>query len=146
MIRPATGADLEQLLLLERLLFDGEAWTQAQVEAELTGAGRIVRVADEEGPAGRLTAYAVTMVVGDTADLVRLGVRPDRQRAGLATALTASVMREAREARARRMLLEVSAGNHAARALYAAVGFVEIDRRPRYYRDGSAAVVLAADL
>jgi ribosomal-protein-alanine N-acetyltransferase len=32
--------------------------------------------------------------------------------------------------------------NHAARALYAATGFVELARRRRYYRDGSDAVVL----
>jgi ribosomal protein S18 acetylase RimI-like enzyme len=44
------------------------------------------------------------------------------------------------------MLLEVSAGNAAALAFYAAAGFVQIDRRPRYYRDGSDAIVLRATL
>ena len=43
------------------------------------------------------------------------------------------------------MLLEVSAGNAGARAFYAAEGFVEIDRRRRYYRDGSDAVVMARE-
>ena len=45
-----------------------------------------------------------------------------------------------------RMLLEVGAGNAAALGLYAAAGFVEIDRRPRYYRDGADAVVLRLPL
>ena len=31
-------------------------------------------------------------------------------------------------------------------AFYAAHGFTEIDRRPRYYRDGSDALVLQRDL
>jgi ribosomal protein S18 acetylase RimI-like enzyme len=44
------------------------------------------------------------------------------------------------------MLLEVSAANTGALAFYAASGFVEIDRRPRYYRDGTDAVVLRAAL
>ena len=36
--------------------------------------------------------------------------------------------------------------NAAACAFYAARGFPEIDRRPRYYADGTTAVVLAKDL
>ena len=31
-------------------------------------------------------------------------------------------------------------------AFYAARGFVEVDRRPRYYRDGSTAVVMRRQL
>lgn len=146
MIRPATDDDLDEILALEELLFGDEAWSREQVVAELQGTGRIVQVAAEDDAPVRLAAYAVTLVVGDTADLLRLGVRPDRQRAGLATALTAAAAREAKRARALRMLLEVADSNEAARALYDAVGFVEIDRRPRYYRDGSDALVLALDL
>jgi ribosomal-protein-alanine N-acetyltransferase len=41
-----------------------------------------------------------------------------------------------------RVLLEVREDNEAALGLYAQSGFVEIDRRPRYYRDGAAAVVM----
>ena len=40
------------------------------------------------------------------------------------------------------MLLEVREDNAAALGFYAARGFVEVDRRPRYYRDGATAVVL----
>ena len=46
---------------------------------------------------------------------------------------------------ATRILLEVSADNAGALAFYEAEGFAEIDRRRRYYRDGSDAVVLARD-
>ena len=44
------------------------------------------------------------------------------------------------------MLLEVSEGNEAAVAFYAAHGFTRIDVRPRYYRDGSDALVLRRTL
>jgi [ribosomal protein S18]-alanine N-acetyltransferase len=44
------------------------------------------------------------------------------------------------------MLLEVSARNTDALAFYAAADFVEIDRRRRYYRDGSDAVVMRRSL
>jgi ribosomal protein S18 acetylase RimI-like enzyme len=40
------------------------------------------------------------------------------------------------------MLLEVSSENSAALAFYERSGFTEIDRRPRYYRDGSDAIVM----
>ena len=91
-------------------------------------------------------AYSVTVVVADSADLLRIGVRPDRHRAGVGTAMLAAAMREAKHARAGRMLLEVADDNGAALALYAAAGFAEIDRRLRYYRSGADALVLARDL
>jgi ribosomal protein S18 acetylase RimI-like enzyme len=40
------------------------------------------------------------------------------------------------------MLLEVSERNESAVAFYVAHGFTRIDERPRYYRDGSDALVL----
>jgi len=47
---------------------------------------------------------------------------------------------------ARRLLLEVSAENEVALRFYATAGFAEIDRRRRYYRDGSDALVLGRSL
>ena len=47
---------------------------------------------------------------------------------------------------ANRLLLEVRDDNSGALAFYADRGFVEIDRRPRYYRDGTTAVVLRLPL
>ena len=51
-------------------------------------------------------------------------------------------MATARDAGADRLLLEVREDNTGALAFYAARGFVEVDRRARYYRDGTTAVVL----
>jgi ribosomal-protein-alanine N-acetyltransferase len=42
--------------------------------------------------------------------------------------------------------LEVRAGNHAARALYESVGFVEQRSRNRYYTDGEDAVEMSWQL
>ncbi len=142
MIRPATLDDLPGLSELEAELFGADAWTEEQLRAELAGPTRCFQVNDDEG----LVGYVVTSVVADTADLLRIAVRPDRQRAGGATALLAAAMLETKRAGAARMLLEVAADNEAALALYAAAGFAEIDRRPRYYRSGADALVLALDL
>lgn len=142
MIRPATPDDLAQLLALEEELFGPEAWSEDQLRDEISQPWRCFQVNDDEG----LVGYVVTSVVADTADLLRIGVRPDRQQAGGATALVAAAMLEAKRAGASRMLLEVAADNEPALALYRAAGFEEIDRRPRYYRSGADALVLALDL
>jgi ribosomal-protein-alanine N-acetyltransferase len=44
------------------------------------------------------------------------------------------------------LLLEVREDNVDALGFYAAHGFVEVDRRRRYYRDGATAVVLSRPL
>jgi ribosomal-protein-alanine N-acetyltransferase len=53
---------------------------------------------------------------------------------------------EAPRTGANRLLLEVREDNAGALAFYASRGFIEIDRRPRYYRDGTTAVVLRLPL
>ncbi|HSX68364.1 GNAT family N-acetyltransferase [Nocardioides sp.] len=89
-----------------------------------------------------LSGYVLMRTVGEVSDLQRIGVAPSRQRAGLAAALLAAAIAGVREEGAERILLEVAEDNAAARAFYARAGFVEIDRRPRYYRHEVDALVL----
>ena len=129
-VRPAKAADLDAVATLEEALFGDDAWSHASVAAEVS-AGRVL-VADDDGVAG----YVVTLHAGDVVDLMRIAVRSDRRRRGLAHALLAAATT------GHRMLLEVSERNAGAIAFYTAEGFTEIARRRRYYRDGSAAVVM----
>ncbi len=131
-VRPATAADVPAVARLDRELFGPEAWTEAQVAEELLGEHRRAWVVGEP-----LVGYAVTRTLGDVTDLQRIAVHPDHRRHGLAGVLLAAAAADGH-----RMLLEVNAGNHGAVAFYSAAGFVEIDRRRRYYRDGSDALVL----
>lgn len=142
-LRPATPEDIPALTALEAELFGDDAWSEASVGSELEGPGRHAVVAVEgDGVVG----YAVTMRAGDLADLQRIAVHPECQRKGIARALLAEVLAQARDEGASRVLLEVSAVNAAALAFYADADFVEIDRRRRYYRDGSDAVVMRRSL
>ena len=84
--------------------------------------------------------------MADIAELQRIAVRLRARRRGHATALLEAVVERAVAGRADRLLLEVREANAEALAFYAASGFVEIDRRPRYYRDGSTAIVLRRPL
>lgn len=149
-IRDATAADLSALVALEAALFGPAAWEEAALRAELDGPGRRLLVLEEpaappvDGP--RLAAYAATMVLGDVADLLRIGVDPLLRRRGHARRLLDAVCRHARAAGAERLMLEVSSANAGALALYRGAGMVVVDTRSRYYRDGSDALVLALRL
>ncbi|WP_426246827.1 GNAT family N-acetyltransferase [Nocardioides sp. LHG3406-4] len=140
MIRRATPDDLALLLGLERELFAADAWSEALLASTLTSAHERVWVAGEGA------AYVVTRVVGELADLMRIGVAPAERRRGLARELLGVAIDQAEAAGAERMLLEVSAANTAAVELYAAVGFARIDVRARYYADGADALVLSREL
>jgi ribosomal-protein-alanine N-acetyltransferase len=140
-LREATAADVAAVVALEHALFGADAWSEAQVREELTGERRQAWVVGEP-----VVGYAVTLAVGDVVDLQRIGVHPDHPRQGLARRLLDEAVAAGKAAQVDRMLLEVSAANTAALAFYAAAGFVEIDRRRRYYRDGTDAVVMRLPL
>lgn len=142
-VRPVTGPDAQPIVALEEALFGADAWSLPSVVSELSGDDRfgVVAVADDE-----VVGYALTMRTGDAVDLQRIGVHPLRRRRGIARALLAQALERAVADGAHRMLLEVSAANTTAIAFYAAEGFEELDRRPRYYRDGSDALVLSRTL
>ena len=141
-LRPATVDDVPAVAALEAELFGVDGWSETSVREELTGPRRTALVAEDGGLAG----YAITLLAGDVVDLQRIAVAPPHRRTGLAGRLLTELQGSAREAGADRMLLEVSAVNTGALAFYAVSGFVEIDRRSRYYRDGTDAVVLRAAL
>ncbi|GAA1540562.1 hypothetical protein GCM10009788_49190 [Nocardioides humi] len=95
---------------------------------------------------GGFAGYAVVSVVDVDAELQRIAVPVPLRRAGVATALLAAVHAVAAEGGAQRLLLEVREDNLSARLFYERHGFAELGQRPRYYRDGTTALVLAVAL
>ena len=134
MIRPATLADLPALTALEQELFGIDAWGEALVRQEIEGPGRRFLVAED------LSGYAVTMTAGDIVDLLRIAVRPEARRTGIASRLLEEALVDTEGAS--RMLLEVSVRNAEDLGFYVARQFSVIDVRPHYYRDGSEALVM----
>jgi [ribosomal protein S18]-alanine N-acetyltransferase len=134
-LRRATSGDVGTVSALEERLFGADAWSARAVHEELTGPRRLAVVACAPDVVG----YAITMTSGDVVDLHRIAVHPDHRRSGVAHRLLARVVGEAR---ADRMLVEVSVANEGALAFYVAEGFTLIDTRRRYYRDGADALVL----
>lgn len=136
-LRPALPEDAEAVAALERDVFGPDAWSVPSVLEELTGVGRagVVALLD-----GTLVGYALTRHTGDAVDLQRIAVHPGHRRRGVGRRLLAAALERAGDAAA--VLLEVSERNQAAVTFYTGQGFTPIDRRRRYYRDGSDALVL----
>ena len=137
MIRPATGRhDVDAIARLEQENLGDDAWSPALVGEGVTGELPTVRyLVAEYG--GVVVGHAVVSVVGR-----HLRAAADRRRPrapapwrGDRACWTRSSRLAPRDG-ADRLLLEVREDNAGAIAFYAARGFAEIDRRPRYYRDG----------
>jgi ribosomal-protein-alanine N-acetyltransferase len=140
-IEAATPADVAVVAALEQVALGPDAWSAALVEQGISGQLPTVHylVSREDG---LVTGYVAVSVAGDVAELQRIAVAPDHRRGGVARRLLGEVVRLARADGADRLLLEVREDNAGALAFYDAAGFVELARRPRYYRDGTTAVVL----
>ena len=143
MIRPAAATDVPAVPALEGDLFGPDAWSEASLarRARRHPAARAV-VAGRR--ARRSSAYAV-----DDARRGRRRPAADRRTPGPPAAgprrrgsWPTPWPRPAPDG-ADRMLLEVSAANAAARRVLRRPGLHPDRRAPRYYRDGSDALVLA---
>jgi [ribosomal protein S18]-alanine N-acetyltransferase len=144
-IRPAEVDDGPAIASIEQEAFGSDAWSDGLVAEGLSGRipGALYLVAETEQ---RLVGYAAASLFADVSELQRLAVPTLARRQGVATALLRRVEEEARVRYSERLLLEVREDNAGACAFYAARGFHELDRRPRYYADGTSAVVLEKDL
>ena len=116
-----------------------DAWGPDALRLMLEMPGAFGLLAAEAG-------FILARVAADEAEILTLAVHPAARRQGLAMALLETTALAAAARGAAALFLEVSAGNAAAQALYAAAGFAEVGRRRRYYPDGSDALVLKLDL
>jgi len=126
------------LLALDAVCF-AQPWTEAGWRSELDPARQRPLVLVIGAPA---VGLACAPILGERCELRRIAVLAQARGRGLGRDLLRSVIAHARAAGCARVELEVAADNHAALALYGRAGFVEVGRRPRYYRDPPADAVL----
>lgn len=145
LVRSAGPGDVAAVADLEASCLGDDAWSEGLVREGITGALPTIGylVAEHEG---EVVGHAVTSAAGDIAELQRIAVAAGHRRRGVAGQLLAAAVDAAARTEADRMLLEVRADNRPALAFYAHHGFVEIDRRDRYYADGASAVVMRLPL
>ncbi len=139
-MRAACAADAEALAAIHGTAFPpSEAWGAAAIALQISLPGGFGLI-DASG------GMILARIAGEEAEVLTLAVIPASRRRGLGSALLAGALSEARSWGARAVFLEVSEANEAARALYAAAGFVQVGRRRRYYADGTGALILRATL
>lgn len=126
-------ADLPDVMIAMGDAFDpefGEAWTEAQCAGVLGMPGCWLLIArDGDEPAG----FALLRSAPGEAELLLIAVRPRFRRRGIAAALLDRAATDATASGIESLHLEVRDGNPALE-LYRAAGFVQVGRRPAYYR------------
>lgn len=133
-LRHAALADVEQVAELELTCFTSDPWPRQSFESFIDRAGVTFIVAEDPGREKAIVGYAVLIQVADEAELLNLAVAGDSRRSGIGSSLLQSLLEAAARDGIRTVYLEVRDSNAAARALYAAHGFVEVGRRRGYYQ------------
>lgn len=143
-LRRLVAADLARVEELERELFGPGAWSRETYESEVSAPGR--RYVAAVAPDGELVGYA-GVALGSDAEVMTVGVAASWRRRGVGTGLLAALLAAARDARCRRVFLEVRVDDDGARRLYERAGFRPVGVRRGYYQPENVdALVMRLDL
>jgi ribosomal-protein-alanine N-acetyltransferase len=153
-ISAARAGSCALLARLHGLCFS-EAWGEDAFAALLAMPGAFAFLAcDESGAQPMPAGFALARAGGGECEIITLGVVPARRNMGAGAALLDAIMAQARLLSVDSLLLEVSAGNVSAIALYQSAAFVSVGRRKGYYRrthgaeagDGDDAIIMRRSL
>jgi ribosomal-protein-alanine N-acetyltransferase len=125
--KPIRQSRCEALAALHALAFTDapRPWTAGEFRALLDEHNTLLATRDGGLAVGRLA--------GPEAELLTVAVHPEARRRGLGSALVRAIEAAAARGGAEECLLEVAVTNAPALALYAALGYAPVGRRPRYY-------------
>lgn len=146
-VRPAAPGDLDAAAALAASR-SATRWTAAALEGEL---GReesvfVVATIPGDGPLSgesSIGGYAVARLVDGELRLLDIVSASDGK--GTGRALWDRLVEEGRRRGAKKLTLEVSERNARALRFYAVAGAVMVGKRPGFYADGSAAVLMDAN-
>jgi ribosomal-protein-alanine N-acetyltransferase len=146
-VREATSRDLLRILEIERLAFP-QPWSLESFKRELMlPFSRILVATEEQGEARALPAgFLCRWLVADECHILNVAVHPELRRTGIAMALMAQAIDEAKAKNIRLVTLEVRRSNVAARSLYRKLNFKERRLRTNYYGPGEDAIVMELHL
>ena len=128
-IRDAVHTDVPGIAALERECFS-LPWSEEIIASQLTGEGKIMLAADEDGA---LSGYMGLQYVLDEGYISNVCTAPGFRRRGVAGALIDEMVSRARALGLSFLSLEVRVSNVPAISLYSGRGFVNVGLRPGYY-------------
>jgi ribosomal-protein-alanine N-acetyltransferase len=143
-IRAALARDLEAMATIHAACF-ARAWSATEI-GQFVAVPGCLSLAASTAPEQTVQGFLIVRCVGDEAEILTLAVDPGRRREGLGRALLAAAIASLRQAGAKRLFLEVEAGNESARGLYQSLGAVAVGRRTRYYEHGADADIFSLAL
>ncbi len=135
LVRPCRAFDLGEVVELARRPYAAR-WSREAYAAEAERTDSLFFVADD----GAVRGYAVARLFEDEAQLLDLAAAVDGE--GIGRALWGARPGPARARRAARLTLEVSSANSRALLFYKRAGAKVVGRRPKFYNDGSDAVLM----
>lgn len=131
-LHDATPDDAASIAMLHGQMFS-PPWSAREVADLMAHPGAAAFVVREDGQPD-IVGYALGRLAADEAELLSIGVAPDRRRNGLGRRLVLALAERVRGMGAVALFLEVSAVNISAVALYRALGFRQVGMRRAYYR------------
>ncbi len=124
-------------------------WTVAEIDGMLADPAIVAEVARADGGRGLLVGFSIARLAGDEAEILSIAVSARVRGGGIGGQLLAATLAKLAARGARRVFLEVEAGNAPAIALYRRYGFAEVGRRRAYYQTAERkadALVMRRDL
>jgi ribosomal-protein-alanine N-acetyltransferase len=138
--RLANAADGEQAAAVHASAFPkADAWSSDVFSLQLALPNVIGLIWPKKG-------IILARQAASEAEILTVAVSPAVRRRGIATVLLREALVRLAASGVDNVFLEVSIANTAGQGLYTGFGFVTVGRRPRYYSDGSDALVLRLDL
>lgn len=141
-IRLASLEDIDVLLMIERKCFE-HPYDRSVFESILRNGSSFVLLADFFGSA---IGYIAFNKQGEVGTIISLAVVEQFRRRGVGRYLMHQAISRLKEAGARRIVLQVSVKNVAARKLYESMGFRADKLLKDYYRGGEDAILYSLDL
>lgn len=137
-IRPMAVADLAAVYELE-CSAQSDPWTREHFAEEL---GKPYSQTDLYWCGGQLAGFICSWLIAGEMQIQNVATAPEFRRRGVAARLLTLALERAQASGLESAWLEVRVGNTAAITLYQQFGFREVSRRPGYYPDGEAAMVM----
>jgi ribosomal-protein-alanine N-acetyltransferase len=129
-IQRMSHQDLDQVARLEKLSFS-DPWSKRSFEDELTNRFSIPLVVKS---GTRIVGYACLWHIYEQMEIANIAVSPEFRGKGVGSTMMKRVLEVAKEKGCRSIILSVRQSNSAAISLYRRFGFVELERKKRYYR------------